>query len=47
MILDSLASQVVDERLNEKASEKTDMLQSHIKNGMTRDELIQQFLIFL
>ncbi|KAL6860047.1 hypothetical protein ACO1O0_004072 [Amphichorda felina] len=43
----SLASSFVDRRLYVEAPPVEDMLQGHINNGMARDELIQQVLIFL
>lgn len=43
----SIASYFVDQRLNPETRPIQDMLQGHINNGMSREELVQQVLIFL
>ncbi|KAI9899078.1 hypothetical protein N3K66_005539 [Trichothecium roseum] len=43
----SLATRYVDSRLEPGAAPVQDMMQAHINNGMDRNELIQQVLIFL
>jgi hypothetical protein len=43
----SIVSHLEDQKLEGKAPSLPDMLQAHINKGMSREELIQNILIFL